>query len=102
MARKPTYEELEQRVKELEREATTHKQSEESLKKYREELKKMVEENRGCEDIMMQISSIESAIHKVGIIILEDHLATCFVNDVKQGNEIESLQKLRSVIEKFL
>ena len=44
MTRKPTYEELEQRVKELEREATNHKQSEESLKKYREELKKMVEE----------------------------------------------------------
>jgi len=38
MARKPTYEELEQRVKELEREALQGKRAEEELKKVVTEL----------------------------------------------------------------
>ncbi len=44
MARKPTYEELEQRVKELEKEALERKQAVEALRKAHDELERRVEE----------------------------------------------------------
>ena len=42
MAKKPTYEELEQRVKDLEKEAIRRKRVEEELKEYSEWLEQMV------------------------------------------------------------
>ncbi len=42
MTRKPTYEELEQRVKELEKEASKHKQAEEALRQSEKSFKEMM------------------------------------------------------------
>ncbi|MDR1873991.1 MAG: metal-sensitive transcriptional regulator, partial [Synergistaceae bacterium] len=38
---------------------------------------KMVEEDKSCEDILIQIGSAKAALHKVGQIILEGHLHHC-------------------------
>lgn len=65
-------------------------------------IKNMIQEERSCEDILNQIASIESAMHKVGIVVLEDHLSTCFVNDIKAGKEADSIKQIKSIIEKFL
>ncbi len=43
MAKKPTYEELEQRIKELEKEAVGHKQAEEALKSERDKLQALMD-----------------------------------------------------------
>jgi len=46
MPRKPSYEELEQRVKELEEEALEHKQVEERLRRHANELERSIQELR--------------------------------------------------------
>jgi len=65
-------------------------------------IKKMVEERRPCEDILVQIAAIESAVHRVGQIILEDHLAGCVIDGIKDGKEEETLSKLKSALKKFI
>ena len=65
-------------------------------------IKKMVEEGRECEDILIQIASIEAAVHKVGLIILQDHLAGCVIDGIKEGKEEKTLQKLKSALDKFI
>ncbi|MCR4435871.1 MAG: metal-sensitive transcriptional regulator [Clostridiales bacterium] len=65
-------------------------------------IKKMVEERKPCEDILVQIVAVESAIHKVGQIIFEDHLAGCVIDGIKKGKEEETLQKLKSALDKFI
>lgn len=65
-------------------------------------IKKMVEDQRPCEEILVQIASIESAMHKVGLIILEDHISGCVIEDIKEGKEEETLKKLKSALGKFL
>lgn len=65
-------------------------------------IKKMIEDRRPCEDILIQVSSIEAAMHKVGIIILEDHIAGCVIDGIKAGNEEETLKKLKSALNKFI
>ena len=47
---------------------------------------KMVDENRYCGDILIQIAAIESALKEVGYIILKDHMYTCVSSDIKDGN----------------
>lgn len=65
-------------------------------------IKKMVEERKPCEDILIQIAAIESAMHKVGQIILEDHIAGCVIDGIKDGKEEETLRKLKSALDKFI
>ena len=65
-------------------------------------VKKMVEERKTCEDILIQIAAVESATHKVGQIILEDHIAGCVIDAIKNGKEEETLKKLKSALNKFI
>lgn len=58
-------------------------------------IQKMVEEERYCVDILVQISAIRSAINKVGNIILENHIKGCVSNSIKNG-ELEKSEELIS------
>lgn len=49
-------------------------------------IKGMIEDNRYCGDILVQISAVESALKSFGYIILEEHLKTCVVENVLKGN----------------
>jgi len=61
---------------------------------------KMINENRYCEDVLIQISAIESALKEVGYLILKDHLLSCVTNDIKNNNE-ESLLKAFEISKKL-
>jgi DNA-binding FrmR family transcriptional regulator len=62
---------------------------------------KMVGEDKSCEEILIQISSVKSALHKTGQVILEGHLHHCVVDGIRDGKEDETIKKLSSAIEQF-
>jgi DNA-binding FrmR family transcriptional regulator len=62
---------------------------------------KMVEEDKGCEDILIQIGSAKSALHKTGQVILEGHLNPCVLDGIREGNGEETVKKLSSALEQF-
>jgi len=62
---------------------------------------KMIESDKNCEEILVQISSAKSALHKTGQVILEGHLHNCFLDGIRDGNEEEAIKKLSSAIEQF-
>jgi DNA-binding FrmR family transcriptional regulator len=62
---------------------------------------KMVEEDKPCEDILIQIGSTKAALHKVGQYILEGHLHHCVLDGIRDGNGDEVLDKLSSALEQF-
>ena len=43
-------------------------------------LVRMVEEDKPCEDILIQIGSVKAGLHKVGQYILEGHLHHCVLD----------------------
>lgn len=47
---------------------------------------KMLDDNRYCGDILIQISAIESALQAIGYEILKEHMNTCVVEEIKRGN----------------
>ncbi|SCI04357.1 metal-sensitive transcriptional regulator [Romboutsia sp. 1001713B170207_170306_H8] len=67
-------------------------------------VQKMVEDERYCVDILVQVSAIRSAINKVGSIILENHIKGCVTNSLKNDDtELteETIQELMDTISKF-
>lgn len=62
---------------------------------------KMIEDDKSCEDILIQIGSAKSALHKTGQVILEGHLHHCVLDGIREGQEEETIKKLSSAIEQF-
>ena len=64
-------------------------------------IKKMVEEDRYCGDILMQVAAAESALQALGYVMLQDHMETCVVEEIQSGNTaivdeaIELVKKLK-------
>ncbi len=49
-------------------------------------IRNMIDDNRYCGDILIQIGAVESALQGLGYQILQEHMETCVVEQVKQGN----------------
>jgi CsoR family transcriptional regulator, copper-sensing transcriptional repressor len=64
-------------------------------------IQKMVEDDRYCVDILVQISAINAALKKVGFQLLEKHTSHCVANAIKVGEGEESIQELMKVIQQF-
>jgi len=62
---------------------------------------KMIEEDKSCEDILIQIGSAKAALHKTGQVVLEGHLHHCVLDGIREGKEDETIKKLSSAIEQF-
>ena len=65
-------------------------------------IRKMVDENRDCSDLLLQIAAVRSALDKAAKIILEDHMETCLLEAVKSGKADESMAELKEALSKFL
>ena len=48
---------------------------------------KMLDENRYCGDILIQIAAIEKGLEAVGYLILENHMKTCVKDDILSGDD---------------
>lgn len=64
-------------------------------------IKKMAEEEKSCEDLLIQISAIQAALKKVSQIILTDHLEHCIIDAVREGSETEALDSLKKALDRI-
>lgn len=49
-------------------------------------IQNMIDDNRYCGDILIQIGAVESALQGLGYQILQEHMETCVVEQIQQGN----------------
>jgi len=64
-------------------------------------VKRMIEEGKECDEILIQISAVRSALNNVGKLILEDHINYCIVEAV-ENKDNEPLKKINIAIDKFI
>lgn len=64
-------------------------------------IQKMVEDDRYCLDILVQISAIQSALKNVGFAITERHINHCVSDAIKQGEGKETIEELMGVLKQF-
>lgn len=64
-------------------------------------IQKMVEEDRYCVDVLVQISAINAALKKVGFSITERHMKHCVSHAVQSGEGNEAIDELMDVMKQF-
>jgi CsoR family transcriptional regulator, copper-sensing transcriptional repressor len=68
-------------------------------------VQRMVDEEVYCVDVLTQISSVVSALEKVGAILLKDHVEHCVRESVESGDREktdEKIEELTAAVERFL
>lgn len=60
-------------------------------------IKAMVDTNRYCGDVLVQLSATRSAIQSIERIVLQNHLETCVVEEIRAGND-EVVQEAMDLI----
>lgn len=63
-------------------------------------VKTMVEEDRYCGDVLTQLAAAQSALKSVSRLLLQDHLETCVVERVQQG-DTEVIEELMILLKQF-
>lgn len=66
-----------------------------------ESIKTMVETGRDCSEVLIQLAAVKSAIGGVSRVIIKDHIDHCIVDAVRE-NDMESIEELKSAIDKFI
>lgn len=61
----------------------------------------MVDKNVCCDDILIQVSAVRSAINKVGGLLIESYANNCLQLD-EESKEYESIKKLIKNINTFI
>lgn len=62
---------------------------------------RMLDENRYCGDILIQISAVERALQNFGYIVLRSHMGSCVAEELREGNDaildetLELMKKLK-------
>jgi DNA-binding FrmR family transcriptional regulator len=65
-------------------------------------IQKMIEDDRYCNDILIQIAAVRSAVNKVGGLILENHLKGCIKTSLANNPEEEVIDELINTMIKFI
>lgn len=63
-------------------------------------IKKMIDEDRYCDDILIQLSAIDKSIRSLSSIILEEHMNSCLIENIKNGN-YESISEIVDLFKRF-
>lgn len=61
----------------------------------------MIDKDIPCEDILVQINAIKSAVHKVGQLILEGHLNHCVKEAIEFGDADDAIKKFEKAVDYF-
>ena len=64
-------------------------------------INRMIEEDRYCVDILVQISAVPSALNQVAMQIVEDHTKGCVRRAIQAGEGDEAIAELMEVLQKF-
>ena len=62
---------------------------------------RMIDEDVPCEDIIIQINAIKSAIRSVGQIVLEGHINHCVKEGIQHGDADKTIAEFSEVIRQF-
>lgn len=60
-------------------------------------INKMVEDDRYCADILIQLSAADKAIKSLASVILDNHMHSCVLDGIKEGD----LTKIDEIVDLF-
>lgn len=64
-------------------------------------INKMIQEDRYCADILIQIAAVNKSLKSLGEEILENHMKTCMVDDI-ENKDYTSIDEVMSLFRKLV
>jgi len=64
-------------------------------------IQRMVEEDKYCVDILLQLAAVQGAVEQVQKIVLGQHIETCVSEAIRSGNARERQKKVGELMEVF-
>ena len=61
----------------------------------------MLERDAYCPDILVQVAAVNAALNSFNKVLLTDHLKTCVVENIRQGND-EVVDELVQTLKKMM
>ena len=65
-------------------------------------VKRMVEEDKSCPEILLQLAAVKAALEKVSRIVFEDHVETCILKAIKEGTGESAVAELKEALARYL
>lgn len=66
-----------------------------------ESVKRMVEDDKDCLEILMQLTAVRNAITNLGKVILKEHTAHCLVEAV-ENNDAGAIDDIKKALDYFI
>jgi len=65
-------------------------------------ISRMVEEDRYCVDLLIQLAAVKARINKIGLTVIESHTRGCVSMAIREGQGDEYIEELVDIISKFI
>ena len=65
-------------------------------------IKRMLEAHESCENLLLQLSAVRSALNQVAARLLENHMETCVADCVRSGVGEQALAQLKRALAQVL
>ncbi len=63
-------------------------------------IKKMIEEDRYCDDILIQLQAVNKSVKSLANLLLENHMYSCVAEELEKGN-IEIIDEVVNLFRRF-
>ena len=93
----------------------SHKTKERSEKEYKDMIHRlnriegqirgiraMVEDERYCVDIITQVAAVQAALNSFNKVLLERHIKSCVVDDIRRGDSDATVEELCRTLQKMM
>lgn len=65
-------------------------------------IKKMLEEHQSCDEILVQLAAIKSAVNGAARQLLEGHMETCVLDSIRSGEGEAAFESLKGAMAQYL
>ncbi|MFO7172329.1 MAG: metal-sensitive transcriptional regulator [Bacillota bacterium] len=65
-------------------------------------LQRMVEEDRYCVDILIQLAAVRAALNRVALHLLESHTRGCVAGAIRRGEGDQAVAELMAVLDRMM
>lgn len=62
---------------------------------------RMIDDDRDCAEVLVQLAAVRSAINNAGKILLEDHITECITEAIR-NNDRHEIEELNRAIDQFM
>ena len=63
-------------------------------------IKSMIENDRYCEDVLIQLSAVEKSVRAISNIILDEHMHSCLISHIEKG-DYSIIDEISDLIRRF-